>query len=347
MRIAMLSTPHVPTPPKGYGASELIAGQLVEELVRRGHFVRLFATDGSSPHASELRNFPASRNGATFEQRELTHAAYALREVADCDIVHNHCVTAGPPLARLCSVPFFTTLHYSNPSVAAFPDGPYVAVSQDQRNRLASINVAATVYNGINLAEFPLVTHKDDYLLFLGRFHPNKGPDLAIDVAERLGYRLVIAAPAPPDDKRAWFQDVIEPRLRGRIEWVGPVEGDQKSRLLGRARATLVPIRWDEPFGLVIAESMACGTPPIAFRRGAAPEIIEDGVNGWLVADVDAMAAAVGRCAELSPAACRRRIAERFTVARMVEGYLAVYHSLINSFANRTNTKLGTGTPSS
>ncbi len=329
MRVAMVSTPHIPTPPKGYGASELIAGQLAEGLVRRGHEVRLFAAAGSSPRVQERRTYAQVWRGRTFDQRETIHVAYSLREVADCDVVHNHCVTAGPPFARLMARPFLTTLHYLHPLVHAFPDGDYVAVSQSQRSAIArafpETNVVATIYNGVDLDELPLADHRDDYLLFLGRFHPNKGADLAVALAERLDRRLVIAAPAPPDDQRAWFEETIRPHLRGKITWVGPVEGEVKARLLGSAAATLLPLRWDEPFGLVIAESMACGTPPIALRRGAAPELIVDGVTGFLVDDLDAMAAAVDRVATIEPVACRQHVADHFSIDRMVDSYLNLY----------------------
>lgn len=330
MKIAVLSTPHVPTPPKGYGASELIAGQLAEGFVARGHEVRLFANDESTRVPRELRFYPESKIGKTFDARELTHVSRSIREVADCDIVHNHCVTAGPPLAAFCPRPFLTTLHYLPTAVHAFPEVPYVSISQRQRDLIPDANVVATIYNGVDPRDFPLSFDREDYLLFLGRFHPVKGPDLAIEVAERLDLPLIIAAPGPPDDQEAWFNATIKPRLGGKIEWIGPVEGEQRARLYGRARATLIPIRWEEPFGLVIAESMACGTPPIAMRRGAAPEIIADGKTGFLCESLDDMAEAVERCASIDPRECRRRVEECFSVDRMVDGYLDLFEEVLS-----------------
>ncbi len=350
MRVGILSTPHVSTPPTGYGASELIAGQLAIGLIRRGHQVRLFATSDSTG-AADLRSYLQIEQSVSFDHRELIHVAYSLAECADLDVVHNHCVAAGPALAGFARRPFLTTLHYVHASVRAFPQANYVAVSQSQAKWLASntpgVNLVGTVHNGVDLDELTLSLEREDYLLFLGRFHPNKGADLAIDVAERLGLPLVIAAPAPPDDQRAWFERLVAPRLRGKIEWIGPVEGPAKTSLIGRARAVLAPIRWEEPFGLVIAEAMACGTPPIAFRRGAAPELIVDGVTGFLVDDVSGMEAAVDRLSTISPRACREWVGAHFSLDRMIDGYLALYERYIDSDSDsRTNTALGTGTPS-
>ncbi|HVB96376.1 MAG TPA: glycosyltransferase family 4 protein [Chloroflexota bacterium] len=326
MKIAIISTPHIPTPPAGYGASERVAGALAEGLQRRGHHVRLFACEGSTARVAECRTYANSRLGQTFDQSELIHVGHAIREVTDCDVIHNHCLAAGPAFAGLVDRPFLTTLHYVHPLVRANPTGPYVAISEQQRRSLRELTFAGRVYNGIDVEDLPLCERHDDYLLFLGRFHPNKGADLAIEVAKRSGRRLILAAPAPPADQVAWFDLNIRPRLDTRIEWIGPVEGKAKAQLLGGAAATLLPLRWDEPFGLVIAESMACGTPPIAFRRGAAPEIISDGTTGFLVDDLEGMIAAVERVSQISPIACRARVEDCFSVERMIDGYLAMYH---------------------
>jgi len=332
MRIAIISTPHIPTPPRGYGASELIAGLLAEGLGRRGHQVCLFACEGSTAAVPACRGYPESRLAQNFEQREIIHVAHAVRDAADCELIHNHCLAAGPGFAPFAGRPFLTTLHYVHPVVRACPDAAYVAISDQQRWSHAELRVVGRVYNGIDLREFPLSRQRDDYLLFLGRFHPNKGADAAIEVARRLGRRLVIAAPAPPDDQRAWFEQRIRPHLRGAIDWIGPVEGAEKARLLGNAAATLLPIRWDEPFGLVMVESMACGTPPIVIRRGAAPELIVDGETGFLVDDLDGMMAAIDRVSEIAPDACRRHVSAHFSADCMVDAYVALYRDyLINS----------------
>lgn len=329
MRIAILSTPHVPTPPRGYGASELIAGLLAEGLRRRGHQIRLFACLGSEAKVDERRHYPEIELARTFDQRELIHVARAVLDASDCDVIHNHCLAVGSAFAALSDRPFVSTLHYVHPLVTAFPNAPYVAVSDRQRAVLSGLNVIGRVYNGIDPSAFPLSRHRDDYLLFLGRFHPNKGADLAIEVARASGRRLVIAAPSPPDDQREWFEREIRPRLGGTIEWIGPVEGEAKARLLGSAAATLVPLRWDEPFGLVMVESMACGTPPIAIRRGAAPEIIVDGVTGYLVDSPQDIIPLIDRVSEIDPLACRRHVEVNFSADRMVDQYLDLYRDYL------------------
>ncbi len=332
MKIAILSTPHVPTPPRGYGASETIAGHVSRGLVSRGHQVKLFGAEGSTG-ASTITWYPEARTGNTFDGRELIHVAKALADIGDCDIVHNHCVAAGPPLAALCARPFFTTVHYQHPMIRAFPRARYVAVSHDQARRLArdvpKIDLIGTVHNGVNLDEFSIGTARGDHLVFLGRFHPNKAADLAIEAATIAERRLVIAAPAPPPDQVDWFESYVAPKLGRRIEWIGPVDAPARAELFASAAATLVPLRWDEPFGLVMAESMASGTPVIAFRRGAAPEVVDDEVTGFLVDDVRTMAEAVDRCAAIDPWTCRRRVVERFSVDRMVDSYLKLYQDYL------------------
>ena len=329
MRIAMISTPHLPTPPRGYGASELIAGLLAEGLRRRGHHVRLFACPDSEAAVDESRHYPEIRLAQTFDQRELIHVARAVRDADDCDVIHNHCLAAGSAFAALSRRPFLSTLHYVHPLVTAFPSAPYVAVSEQQRSALSGLNVIGRVYNGIDVRAFPMGRRRDDYLMFLGRFHPNKGADLAIETARRSGRRLIIAAPSPPDDQRDWFEREIRPKLGGPIEWIGPVDRELKASLLARATATLVPLRWDEPFGLVMVESMACGTPPIAMRRGAAPEIIVDGVTGYLVDSPQDMVPVVDRASEIDPLACRRHVEACFSVDRMVDQYVALYQDYL------------------
>ncbi len=329
MRIAQISTPHIPTPPAGYGACELVAGHLVEGLARRGHEVVLFGAAGSRAPATDLRVFDRAAEPAHFDHRELVHVALALRAAGSFDLIHNHCLTAGPALAGLVDRPCLTTLHCVHPIVRAFPEHPYVAVSESQRRLQPGLRFAGVVHNAVDLRAHTYQPVKGDYLLFLGRFHPNKGAHLAIEVARRLGTRLVIAAPKPHPDQEQYFEEQIRPGLGGAIEWVGPVEGAAKDRLLGGARCVVLPICWDEPFGLVYLEAMASGTPVVTFNRGAAPEIVVDGQTGYLVDSLEEMVAAVARAAGLRPAACRQRVEAEFGVDRMVEGYLAVYNRLL------------------
>jgi len=333
MRIAQISTPHIPTPPAGYGGCERIAGYLAEGLVRRGHQVTLFGAAGSTAPADEVRTFPRAAEPAEFDHRELTHVALSLREASRFDVIHNHCLTAGPALAGLVERPCLTTLHYVHPIVRAFPEHPYVAVSECQRRSLPELRFAGVVHNAVDPTAHTFRAVKGDYLLFLGRFHPNKGPHIAIEVARRLGERLIIAAPAPHPDQEPYFEEQVRPGLGGRIEWIGPVEGAEKDRLLGEARCVVLPVCWDEPFGLVYLEAMASGTPVVTFRRGAAPEVVAHGRTGYVVDTVEEMVAAVPLAAGLRPESCRRHVEVSFGVDRMVEDYLEVYRRLLGADA--------------
>ncbi|MCL6431364.1 MAG: glycosyltransferase family 4 protein [Anaerolineae bacterium] len=331
LHVAVVSTPHIKTPPEGYGGCEAVAGGLAEELVRRGHEVTLFATDDSHTSAN-LRWFASALPRGPYGHqgyREIIHLAHALRH-GHYDLVLNHCVQAVPILELYREAPALTTLHYRPQVLADFPHLGYVAVSRRQAAlcREAGLNVLGVVYNGIDPTPYRVVPEKGDYLLWIGRFHVNKGPDLAIEVAERLGARLLLAAPPPPEDQEEFFAARVRPRLRGSIEWIGGAEGEAKYRLFEGARCTLCPVRWEEPFGLVMIESMASGTPVVGFRRGSVPEIIVDGVTGYVVDDVEDMTAAVQRVEAINPHACRERVERHFTAAAMTEGYLRLAASL-------------------
>jgi len=324
-RIAVVSTPHIKTPPSGFGGSEQVAGGLAQELARRGHHVTLFATaDSHSP--GKLRYFPSALPEGPYSDpgyREVIHLCHALA-TESFDLVLNHCLKAVPALALYRDAPVLTTLHYHPPILDEFPSMRYVAVSQRQAALAgaAGLNIVGVAYNGIDPSPFRPTAQKDDYLLWIGRFHAYKAPDLAIEVARRLGLRLLLAASPPPEDQRSYFEAQVRPRLGGPIEWVGGVEGEAKYRLFERARCTLCPLRWEEPFGLVMVESMAAGTPVIAFRRGAAPEIVAHGETGFIVDDVEGMAQAVRRVEAIDPMQCRRRVEDHFTAWAMAERYL-------------------------
>ena len=209
MKIAQLSTPHLPTPPAGYGASELIASMITEELVGRGHEVTLFAHRDSTTSA-RLIHFPLVEEVQKFDYRELAHVSQALAMADSFDIVHNHCLFAGPAMASLLRIRCLSTLHYTHPVLACFPEHPFVTVSHAQKAR-SRLNVVGVVHNAVDLNRYHLTSDKEDYLLFLGRFHPNKGVDLAIQAANRLGARLLIAALQPHPDQQAYHDEQVRP----------------------------------------------------------------------------------------------------------------------------------------
>lgn len=327
MKIAQLSTPHLPTPPVGYGASELIASMVTEELVNRGHEVTLIAHRDSTTSA-RLVHFPMVEEVQKFDYRELAHVSRALAMADNFDVVHNHCLFAGPAMASLRRLRCLSTLHYTHPVLACFPEHPFVAVSHTQK-RNSRLNVVGVVHNAVDLTRYHLASDKEDYLLFLGRFHPNKGVDLAIQVANRLGARLLIAAPQPHPDQQSYFDEQVRPRLNHRVQYLGEVTGKRKSELLARAHCVLMPDRWEEPFGLVALEAAASGAPVIAMRKGALPELVVDGVTGYLVDDVESMAESVERVELINPSDCRSHAASNFSIERMVDGYLDLYEKAV------------------
>lgn len=329
LRIAQIAPPGIPCPPEGYGASELVAGNLSNELARRGHDITLFAHP-ASPTEARLVSFDGVYEIASAEQREVAHSSLALDYASEFDIIHNHCIFPGAALIRKTPTPTLTTLHYLRPILKTFAHEPYVAVSHAQARSLPNLNVVGVAHNGVDLRRLPFVAEKSDYLLFIGRIDPKKGPHLAIDVARRLGRRLVVAAPHPSRDNRLYFENEVKPRLGGPIEYVGHVTGDEKARLIGGAHCVLMPQAWEEPFGLVAVEAMACGTPVIAFARGALPEIVRDGTTGFVVARVDEMVAAVDRAGSIDPRKCRQVVEEHFTASAMADAYLGIYHRLLD-----------------
>ncbi|HEU5433516.1 MAG TPA: glycosyltransferase family 4 protein [Thermomicrobiales bacterium] len=330
LRIAQIAPPGIPCPPDGYGASELVAGNLTEELVDWGHDVTLFAHPASVTRAA-LVSFPRVYDLEDADRRETIHTSLALDYAERFDIIHNHCIRPGPSLIRLARPASLTTLHYVRPILYAFPAAPYAAVSHAQARQLAAgLNIAGVAPNGIDLAAFPVVREKADYLLFLGRIDPKKGVHLAIEAARALDAPLLIAAAHPTPDNRAYFETQVRPGLGGKIEYIGHVGTAEKIRLLGRARCVLMPQQWEEPFGLVAAEALASGTPVVAMRRGALPEIVPDGVAGYLVDGVAEMIDAVSRVGAIRPDDCRNAVEGRYSRAAMTDAYLAIYRRLLD-----------------
>jgi glycosyltransferase involved in cell wall biosynthesis len=340
MRIAQIAPLAESVPPERYGGTERVVAHLVDELVRRGHEVTLFAsgdskTDGDlvAPTRSALRLDPNVKDTLAPHIREL---GLAFERADSFDIMHSHVDYLAFPAAALVSTPTVHTLHgrldlpHLKPVFRQFHNLPFVSISDAQRAPFEGlgINWAATVYHGLPIDEYPYSADGGDDLVYLARMSPEKRPDLAIAVAKRAGIRLKIAAKID-ETERDYFERDIRPLLdHPLIEFVGEVDMARKLELLGKARALLFPIDWPEPFGLVMIEAMACGTPVVARPFGAVPEIVTHERTGLIASSVDELVAAVKRVETIDRGACRREVEQRFSAARMTEDYERVYRRL-------------------
>ena len=345
MRLAQVAPLHESVPPKSYGGTERVVSYLTEELVRQGHDVTLFASGDSITSAHLIAPCPNSlRLDPNCQDRIAAHITLldlVFEHAAEFDIVHFHIDYLHYPLSTRLKIQHLTTLHGRldlsdlPPLYRRFWDVPLVSISDAQRAPIAWANWQATVYHGLpdNLCAFHETP--SDYLAFLGRISPEKGVDRAIEIARRSSHKIKIAAKIDPVD-RQYFHDVIEPLLRDACcEYIGEIGDAEKSDFLGNARALLFPIDWPEPFGLVMIEAMACGTPVIARPLGSVPEVIEDGISGVFVDTIDDAVRAVERIETLSRRRCRQAFERRFTVRRMAHDYLTVYRSVIASAGTR------------
>ena len=323
-------------PPERSGSVESVTSLLTEGLVRRGNDVTLFATKSSQTtarlHATFDRGYAEDPALWPWELCELFNLAAAVERAASFDIIHYQAEYYPMSLAftRLSPVPIVQTLHHApGPTEIAlwahYPQAPFVAVSRAQANSMKGLAVAGIVPHAIDVDGFPFRSTPDDYLLFLGRFTEGKGVLEAIEIARRVGMKLVLAAA-----ENDYFDAVIRPRVDGaRVVYAGEVDHRRRCELLGGARALLYPVREGEPFGLVMAEAMACGTPVAALNRGAVPEIVEQGVTGAFFDTVDGLIAGLPQALSLDRHQIRRVAADRFSTERMVDGYMAVYEALV------------------
>lgn len=337
MRIAMIAPPWFEVPPLGYGGIESLCADLADGLVARGHQVHLFASGPPGTEAHFVRTYedpPKERIGDPI--LEVTHAARVAGALADMpvDVVHDHTL-AGPLLARGRRCPTVLTVH--GPVDGELGDYlellgstvHLVAISEAQRRGRAGLNWAATVPNALRVADYPFRRDKDDYVLFLGRMNPEKGAHVAIEVAQQAGSRLLIAAKCNEPAEKAYFDEHVAPRLGAGAEWLGEADGDRKRELLAGARCLLFPLQWEEPFGLVMIEALACGTPVVGLRRGSVPEIVVDGLTGYVRDDPEELPALLHQLDVLDPDACRKRVEEEFDLPVMLSRYEQTYRAVI------------------
>jgi glycosyltransferase involved in cell wall biosynthesis len=354
MRIAQLAPLWERVPPPAYGGIELIVGLLTDELVKRGHEVTLFASGDSvtdakleAIHPRALRLEPNAKEYCVYEALLLSSA---FQRSGEFDVIHSHLGYAALPYAKLVKVPTVHTLHgiFTSDGEKLFQhakEQPYISISQAQIEPRLGLNIAATVYNAIDIHQHKFYPKADEppYLAFLGRISPEKGPHHAIEIAKQVGLPLKIAGKVDVVDRKYFEQD-IEPLIDGKqIQYVGEANHHQKNELMGRAMATLFPITWREPFGLVMIESMAAGTPVIAMRMGSTPEIISHQKTGFLCDSVAECIAAVKAIDTIDRLACRDHVATRFGVEQMADGYEAVYRQVAANVVS-TNGK-GRGKP--
>jgi glycosyltransferase involved in cell wall biosynthesis len=343
VRIAQVCPPWLAVPPKGYGGIEWVVALLADGLVEAGHEVTLFATGDSETKARLEYVYEEAPGSKQINEPILdtTHTLFALRDARErFDVLHVHSPFSALAASVETGVPTVHTLHgsftpemtrlYSYVADRAW----YVAISEAQRGFDPDLRYAGVVYNGIDLSFYTLQEEKEDFVLFLGRAAPEKGWRRAIDTAKRAGERLVSAVKIAHATEEEEWETNIKPVLPSDFEVMGEIEQEHKVDLLRRAKAVLFPIDWPEPFGLVMTEAMACGTPVIGTPRGSVPEVIDDGVTGWIV-DVDGYveqaAERLGRLGEIDPQACRERVRRRFSKEAMVAGYEDVFERVVGA----------------
>ncbi len=347
MRIALVAPVAQSVPPARSGSIETVTDLLARGLVARGHEVTLFAAGSSATpatlHATFPRGYHADESLWPWELCELFNLSAAVERAAAFDVIHAQAEYAPLGLAytNLCAAPLVHTVHHwpTDPEVALwsrYPNAPFVAISAAQARRLAGLTVAGVVHHAVDPARLPFRSAPDDYLLFLGRFVAGKGVVEAIEAARRCGMRLLLAA-AETD----YYRQTVAPLVDGnRIAYRGEVDPAARAALLGGARALLYPVQAEEPFGLVLAEAMTCGTPVAALDRGAVGELVDEGVTGGVFDDLDDLVAGLPRIAALDRGRVRARALERFHPDRMVEGYARIYAGLAAA-GRRTGTSAG------
>ncbi|MGO9319522.1 MAG: glycosyltransferase family 4 protein [Solirubrobacteraceae bacterium] len=362
LRVAVLAPPWIPVPPPGYGGIEAVVALLCDELVARGHDITLFAAPGSHSAAqvcSPLEGTHADQIGSSLYEADHVGSAYDAVERAGAegrpfDLVHDHSGFTAVAMASRVSVPVVHTLHAPfNDETCPFyarhgHKARLVGISHYQLEHAPpGVRVADVVPNPIRVEDWPFRDEKDDYLLWMGRMDPAKGAQRAIAVARAAGMRLVLAGPVQPGQEE-YFRHEIEPHVDGlEVVFAGEVGGVRRKELFARAKAFLMPISWPEPFGMVMVEALACGTPVIAFPAGAASEIVIDGENGFHVNDVQAMAQAVRSLESIDAARCRASVASRYDATIVAEGYEDVYDRAIHSAAGTVPRFAGRAQPAS
>jgi glycosyltransferase involved in cell wall biosynthesis len=349
MKVAMVAPPWFKIPPEGYGGIEVVIHLLIEGLINKGHKVTLCTIGESSTRASTFRVFDEEQKSyldappSSFLNVLATHTLSSYLEISrgDYDIIHDHTWKEGLLAGAFFDTPVVHTVHSpfdaENERFYSIFKGDdkihFVTISDFHQSCLPGLNYAGTVYNGILLDRYPYSDKKEDFFFYIGRFNDEKAPHLACQAAEELGARLVLAGKVHEEEERSYFDRRIRPYLGRNIEFIGELGqwSEDKMRLFSGAKGYLYPIQWDEPFGITMAEAMACGTPVVTFKRGAAPEVVAHEVTGFVVETMDEFVEAMQDVAEIDPQKCRERVETMFTAETMVDGYERVYTKVLGA----------------
>jgi glycosyltransferase involved in cell wall biosynthesis len=337
MRIGLVAPPFIPVPPLNYGGTELFIAHLAVGLKKLGHEVVVYANGESTVPVERRSIYPSSewpiQGDVHGSLKDINHSGWAVADARDhCDLVHLN-NAPGLVYSRFDSIPFIYTIHHPHEEAlsdfyAFYPDIYYVTISDFQRHR-EKMQRIKTIYHGLEFSKYRLTTEKQPYLAFIGRIAPVKGTHLAIEVAQKSGMPLKIAGEIQPMF-REYYESQVKPHVDGKfIEYIGEANLEEKNELLGNATAMLFPIQWDEPFGLVMIEAMACGTPVVAMPGGSVPEIVKDGVSGWVCRSVEEMVERVRHAADFDPAQVRAYAEDEFSIDRMVQQYADLYAGIL------------------
>jgi len=358
LKIAQVAPLWYPVPPKGYGGTEFIVSKLTEGLIKNGHHLTLFAS-GDSKTKGKLfsiikKNLYSLKIPWLYDSYNILNLVKAFSQFKEFDIIHTHIDLYDPIFRSKCPIPTLATLH--NPFWSEgkkksgkwydyqarvliynqFPHLPYVAISNSYRYQCpAKINFVKTIHHGVEINNFTFNPKPENHFVWLGRFAPNKGLHLAARLAKKLGLSLEIAGKPVSPENQQYFKKEVKPFLSKKIKYVGEIKTEkEKSDFLKRGKALLYPLLWEEPFGIVMIEAMACGTPVIAFKRGSVPEIVENKKTGFIVKNLEQMEKAIKNIDFISRLNCRKRVEENFTVEKMVKEYENIYYQLIKEYVS-------------
>ncbi|MFA6296887.1 MAG: glycosyltransferase family 4 protein [Patescibacteria group bacterium] len=340
MKIAILAPLWKRVPPIKYGGTEVVVSLLTEELVKRGHEVTLFACGTSKTKAKLFSIIDKSlyemlgKFDWNYFYMDLINGGKCYEMANQFDVIHNHVGFTMLPFARLVKTPTLTTLHSSKRELEklaeTYSKENFVSISDAQRNLWPELNYLDTVYHGIDLSKFEFSENSGEYLFFVGTISPEKGADKAIEVAKKTGEKLLIAGDRRPEFEN-FYKEKIEPFIDDdQIKFLGEITPQMRNKIMKKAKAFIFPISWNEAFGLVLIEAMACGTPVITFNKGAIPEIVENGKTGFIVNDITEMEKSVKMIDKIRRSDCRKIVQEKFTVEKMADNYLKIYEQLVS-----------------